>query len=81
MATATTDLAAAVAAGLLRPVGRARSRAYHAGASLYLRIGAALGLPVTGSGDPARATIIGELAQRVASDRPGGPPVLTARPR
>ncbi|HET8577141.1 MAG TPA: hypothetical protein VFO18_08590 [Methylomirabilota bacterium] len=70
VATATTDLAAAVAAGLLRTIGRARSRTDHAGAALYARIGAALGVPVNESGDPARGTIIGELTKRVASDRP-----------
>ena len=71
VATATKDLAAAVAAGLLRPVGRARSRSYHAGKGLYTRIGAPLGVPVTESGDPARGTIIGELTKRVASERSG----------
>jgi len=35
-ATATNDLAAAVAAGLLRPQGRARSRTYRAADGLYL---------------------------------------------
>lgn len=69
MATATKDLAAAVAAGFLHPVGRARSRTYHAGKDLYARLGAALGVTVTESGDPARATIIGELTKRVAADR------------
>lgn len=70
VATATNDLAAAVAAGLLRPEGRARSRIYRAGEGLYPRIGAGLGVPVHESGDPARAIIIGELTKRVASDRP-----------
>ncbi|VUZ84676.1 cell division protein Fic [Candidatus Methylomirabilis lanthanidiphila] len=70
VATATKDLAMAVAAGLLRPVGRARSRTYQAGEALYARIGAALGVPVAESGEPARGTIIGELTKRVASERP-----------
>ena len=70
VATATKDLAAAVAAGLLRPVGRARSRTYHAGTGLYARIGAALGVPVRESSEAARGTIIGELTKRVASERP-----------
>lgn len=69
-ATATNDLARAVAAGLLRPEGRARSRRYQAGDGLYPRIGAALGVQVNESGDPARAIIIGELTKRVASERP-----------
>ena len=69
-ATATNDLAAAVAAGFLRPEGRARSRIYRAGEGLYPRIGAALGVQVAESGDPARAIIIGELTKRVASSGP-----------
>lgn len=68
-ATATNDLATAVAAGLLRPEGRARSRRYQAGDALYLRIGAALGVRVDDAGDAARAMIIGELTKRVASER------------
>ncbi len=67
VATATNDLAATVAAGLLRPVGRARSRSYQAGDRLYSRIGAALGVPVDEFGEPARGIIIGELTKRVAS--------------
>lgn len=70
-ATATNDLAAAVAAGLLEPQGRARSRTYRAGKGLYLRIGAALGVSVDEPGDASRAAIIGELTRRVASVRPG----------
>ena len=69
-ATATTDLAAAVAAGLLRPHGKARSRRYLAGDSLYPRIGTALGVPVDASGEPGRAIIIGELTKRITSERP-----------
>jgi Fic family protein len=63
-ATATNDLAGAVAAGLLRPEGRARSRTYLAGDGLYRRIGAALGVPVEGQGEPSRAAIVGELTRR-----------------
>jgi hypothetical protein len=66
-ATATNDLAGAVAAGLLRPEGRARSRTYLAGDGLYRRIGAALGVPVEGQGDPSRATIVGELTRRASA--------------
>jgi hypothetical protein len=69
VATATKDLAAAVAAGFLRPVGRARSRSYHAGQNLYASIGAALGVPVKEPGDVGRGTIIGELTRRVAAER------------
>ena len=68
-ATATNDLAAAVAAGLLRPEGRARSRRYRAGERLYPQIGAALRVPIDEPGDAARAIIIGELTKRVASER------------
>ncbi|OGK95804.1 MAG: hypothetical protein A3I14_13470 [Candidatus Rokubacteria bacterium RIFCSPLOWO2_02_FULL_73_56] len=68
-ATATNDLAAAVAAGLLRPQGRARSRAYLAGEGLYPRIGAALGVPVEDAGDAARAIIVAELGKRVGAER------------
>ncbi|MBI1735632.1 MAG: Fic family protein [Candidatus Rokubacteria bacterium] len=73
IATATKDLAAAVAAGFLRPVGRARSRIYHAGADLYARLGATLGVTVADPGDAARATIIGELTKRVAAEKSGRP--------
>jgi Fic family protein len=66
-ATATNDLAGAVAAGLLRPEGRARSRTYRAGDELYRRIGAALGVPVEGQGEPARAVIVGELTRRAVA--------------
>ena len=53
-ATATNDLAAAVAAGLLRPEGKARSREYGAGDALYTRIGKALGIDLDEAGAPAR---------------------------
>jgi len=66
-ATATNDLAAAVAADLLRPEGKGRSRRYRAGDGLYRRIGSALGVQVDASGDSARAIIIGELTKRVAA--------------
>src|SRR5437016_459937 len=68
-ATASNDLAAAVAAGFLRPEGKARSRRHQAGDGLYPRIGAALGVRAGESGDPARAIIIGELTKRVATER------------
>jgi Fic family protein len=66
--TASTDLGAAVAAGLLRPEGRARSRVYQAGDALYPRIGSAVGVEVHESGEFGRAIIIGELTKRVASE-------------
>ena len=49
-ATATNDLAGGVAAGLLRPEGRARARRYHAGEALYLKIGEAVGVPARDTG-------------------------------
>jgi Fic family protein len=67
-ATATTDLAGAVAAGLLRPEGRARSREYRGGESLYRRIGSVLKIDVAGAGEASRDVIIGELAKRAASE-------------
>jgi hypothetical protein len=67
-ATATNDLAGAVAAGLLRPEGRARSREYRGGESLYSRVGSALNIAVTGAGTIARDSIIGELTKRAASE-------------
>jgi Fic family protein len=66
-ATATNDLAAAVAAGLLRPEGQARSRQYGAGDALYTRVGNALGIRVDEAGAQARAIIIGELTRRVTA--------------
>jgi hypothetical protein len=65
-ATATNDLAAAVAAGLLKPEGQARSRKYGPGDTLHARIGAALGVQVDGTGEAARSLIIGELSRRTA---------------
>lgn len=66
-ATATNDLAGAVAAGLLRPEGKGRSRRYQAGDGLYPKIGAALGVHVHEPGEMGKAIIIGELSKRVAS--------------
>jgi Fic family protein len=67
-ATATNDLAAAIAAGLLRPEGQGRSRRYGAGETLHARIGAALGVRVEAPADAAHSSIIAELSRRVASD-------------
>jgi Fic family protein len=66
-ATATNDLAAAVAAGLLRPEGRGRSRRYVAGHALAPLIGARVGVDVAESDDVARELIVAELTRRVAS--------------
>ena len=64
-ATATNDLAAAVAAGLLRPVGQGRSRRYVAGDALMPLIGSRIGVYVDASDDAARDVIVAELARRV----------------
>ena len=69
VATVTKDLAAAVAAGLLRPEGQARSRRYAAGERLYSGIGAALGLMVSERGEVGRTIIVGELTKRAAAPR------------
>jgi len=65
-ATATNDLAAAVAAGLLRPEGQGRSRRYVAGNTLAPLVGRRLGVDVAESDDVARELIVAELTRRVA---------------
>ncbi|MEX2203880.1 MAG: Fic family protein [Actinomycetota bacterium] len=68
-ATATTDLAAAVAAGLLQPEGEGRSRRYLPGPRLYSLIAQTLALPDRGQLDPdaERARIVGELTKRATA--------------
>jgi Fic family protein len=63
-ATATNDLAAAVAAGLLRPLGQGRSRRYVAGDRLVPLVGARVGVGVTDADTTAREVIVAELARR-----------------
>jgi hypothetical protein len=70
-ASATNDLAGAVAASLLRPEGRARSRVYRAGDALFTRVAAALRVEAQGAGEAARAVIIGELTKRVLAQEGG----------
>lgn len=74
-ATATNDLAAAVAAGLLRPVGRGRSRKYLAGPRLYSSLASVLGLEEPTGTDAAggRAWILGEMTKRASADPPPVP--------
>jgi len=69
-ATATNDLAAAVAAGLLRPVGRGRSRKYVAGPRLYSSLASVLGLDERRGIDAAegRSWIVGEMTKRASAD-------------
>jgi hypothetical protein len=63
--TATNNLAAAVAARLLRPVGQGRSRRYVAGEALVPLVGALVGVNVTEADASARDVIVAELARRV----------------
>jgi Fic family protein len=63
-ATATNDLAAAVAAGLLTPVGAGRSRRYVAGPQLYARVAAYHG--IAGTEQDARKRIVAALRHDLA---------------
>lgn len=62
-ATATNDLAAAVAAGLLEPRGAGRTRRYAAGPALYERAAALLG--VEGVEHDPRARIVAVLSREL----------------
>jgi Fic family protein len=64
-ATATSDLAAAVSADLLKAEGRRRGRRYRPGESLHDRVAAELGIEVAGPADVARDRIVSELSARV----------------
>lgn len=64
-ATATNDLSAAVAAGLLEPRGAGRSRRYVTGPRLYEAVAAHLGIGEIGH-EP-RARIVAVLSRRLAS--------------
>lgn len=63
-ATATNDLAGAVAAGLLEPLGAGRTRRYVAGPALYERAAALLG--VDGIEHHPRARIVAVLSRELA---------------
>lgn len=63
-ATATNDLASAVAAGLLEPLGAGRTRRYVAGPALYERAAALLG--VDGIEHDPRARIVAVLSRELA---------------
>jgi Fic family protein len=65
-ATATNDLAAAVAAGLLEPRGAGRTRRYVAGPALYERTAALLG--VDGIEHEPRARIVAVLSHDLARE-------------
>ena len=62
-ATATNDLAAASAAGLLTPVGARRGRRYQRGPAIAGAVARLLEIPLEGEGNPI-ATIAGVLAER-----------------
>ncbi len=63
-ATATNDLGAGVAAGLLEPRGAGRSRRYVAGPALYERVAAGLG--VDGIEHDPRTRIVAVLGRRLS---------------
>lgn len=65
-ATATNDLAAAVASGLLEPRGAGRTRRYVAGSALYDRAAALLG--VAGIEHDHRARIVAVLSRDLAGE-------------
>ncbi len=72
-ATATKDLALAVAAGLLEARGQKRGRRYAAGSRLYREVATALGIEA-GEGPNARHAIVSALTSRLAApaDRVSG---------
>jgi Fic family protein len=70
-ATATNDLAAAVAAGLLRPTGKGRSRAYVAGERLNGLIANALDIDIGEAAEHGRQAIVAELTRRVIASGEG----------
>jgi len=74
-ATATNDLAAAVAAEWLRPVGRGRSRKYVAGRRLYSAVASVLGLARRSGLDASegRSWIVGEMTKRASAEPPPVP--------
>jgi Fic family protein len=64
-ATATKDLAAATSAGLLQPVGQRRGRRYLPTEALYMAVGRAFLIELSGPVDVLRAGIISELSRRL----------------
>ena len=66
-ATATHDLATAVASGLLRAVGQRRGRRYLAGERLYGSVAGALGIDID-TPDSAKDRVVGELTRRLTSN-------------
>lgn len=73
--TATTDLKAATAAGLLTALGETRARRYIAGPKLYRALAKELGLKERPTlPEEGRALIIGELTQRLIPRTEQRPP-------
>jgi Fic family protein len=70
-ATATNDLAAATAAGLLRATGRRRGRRYLASEKLYDAVAGALEVERPDERESARVAIVAAVARRLAGS--GGP--------
>jgi Fic family protein len=68
-ATATNDLATAVASGLLRAVGQRRGRRYLPGEKLYDSVARALRIEID-TPDSAKDRIVGELSRRLTSPLP-----------
>jgi cell filamentation protein, protein adenylyltransferase len=66
--TATNDLTAASASGLLRAVGAKRGRKYLPGDRLYAEIARILEVPVTEPGETLRAAVLSELSRRTAAE-------------
>lgn len=64
-ATATNDLGAAVAAGLLASRGQRRGRRYTAGQHLAVVIAKEIGVEVSGAADQQRSAIIATLTKRM----------------
>ena len=68
-ASARNDLAGAVSAGLLRPVGERRFRRYLPGDDLHRAVGGEFGIATSHVLEAARDLILGELSRRVRGDR------------
>lgn len=65
--TASTDLAKAVAAGLLRAEGQTRGRQYFAGPRLFREVARLLNITDAGDDAHARTIIVSRLTERIAA--------------
>jgi hypothetical protein len=68
-ASARNDLAGAVSAGLLRPIGERRFRRYLPGDDLHRAVGAEFGIATSRVLESARDLILGELSRRAREKR------------